>query len=160
MLETFPTSSIIPALVVVLSLSILGYFAWKTLITSDLFQKGINLTQAKDYQGAEAAFRKVISLNSTNDVVRLFLGDVLNQQGQVEEATELFREVIHRSPKNPDAYLRLANILMQQEREEEAKTNLLQAKDLLQKQRQPEKAKKITQLLEKMSAKSSQSEVE
>jgi Flp pilus assembly protein TadD len=151
MLESFPTSSIIAALVVVLSLSILGYFAWKTLITSDLFQKGINLSQAKDYQGAEAAFRKVISLNSTNDVVRLFLGDVLNQQGQVEEATELFREVISRSPKNPDAYLRLANILMQQEREEEAKTNLLQAKDLLQKQRQPEKAKKITNLLDKMS---------
>ncbi|MBC6430872.1 tetratricopeptide repeat protein [Nostoc sp. HG1] len=156
MLETFPTSSIIAAVVVVLSLSILGYFAWKTLITSDLFQKGINLSQAKDYQGAEAAFRKVISLNSTNDVVRLFLGDVLNQQGQVEEATELFREVIRRSPKNPDAYLRLANILMQQEREEEAKTNLLQAKDLLQKQRQPEKAKKITQLLDKMSDKLSQ----
>ncbi|MEH2401506.1 tetratricopeptide repeat protein [Nostoc sp.] len=160
MLETFPTSSIIPALVVVLSLSILGYFAWKTLITSDLFQKGINLAQAKDYQGAEAAFRKVISLNSTNDVVRLFLGDALNQQGQVKEATELFREVIHRSPKNPDAYLRLANILMQQEREEEAKINLLEAKNLLQKQRQPEKAKKITQLLDKMSTKSSQSEVE
>ncbi|MEH1947733.1 MAG: tetratricopeptide repeat protein [Nostoc sp.] len=157
MLETFPTSSIIAAVVVVLSLSILGYFAWKTLITSDLFQKGINLAQAKDYQGAEAAFRKVISINSTNDVVRLFLGDVLNQQGQVEEATELFREVIRRSPKNPDAYLRLANILMQQEREEEAKSNLLQAKDLLQKQRQPEKAKKITQLLDKMSAKSSES---
>ncbi|MEH2271928.1 MAG: tetratricopeptide repeat protein [Nostoc sp.] len=157
MLETFPTSSIIAAVVVVLSLSILGYFAWKTLITSDLFQKGINLAQAKDYQGAEAAFRKVISLNSTNDVVRLFLGDVLNQQGQVEEATELFREVIRRSPKNPDAYLRLANILMQQEREEEAKTNLLQAKELLQKQRQPEKAKKITQLLDKMNNKSSYS---
>ncbi|RCJ36184.1 hypothetical protein A6769_17940 [Nostoc punctiforme NIES-2108] len=157
MLETFPTSSIIAAVVVVLSLSILGYFAWKTLITSDLFQKGINLAQAKDYQGAEAAFRKVISINSTNDVVRLFLGDVLNQQGQVEEATQLFREVIRRSPKNPDAYLRLANILMQQEREEEAKTNLQQAKDLLQKQRQPEKAKKITQLLDKMSAKSSES---
>ncbi|WP_375499025.1 tetratricopeptide repeat protein [uncultured Nostoc sp.] len=156
MLETFPTSSIIAAVVVVLSLSILGYFAWKTLITSDLFQKGINLSQAKDYQGAEAAFRKVISLNSTNDVVRLFLGDVLNQQGQIEEATELFREVIRRSPKNPDAYLRLANILMQQEREDEAKTNLLQAKDLLQKQRQPEKAKKITQLLDKMSNKLSQ----
>ena len=157
MLETFPTSSIFAAVVVVLTLSILGYFAWKTLITSDLFQKGINLAQAKDYQGAEAAFRKVISLNSTNDVVRLFLGDVLNQQGQVEEATELFREVIRRSPKNPDAYLRLANILMQQEREDEARTNLLQAKDLLQKQRQPEKAKKITQLLDKMSDKLSQS---
>jgi hypothetical protein len=53
MLETFPTSSIIAAVVVILSLSILGYFAWKTLITSDLFQKGINLAQAKDYPGAE-----------------------------------------------------------------------------------------------------------
>ncbi|MEH1921396.1 tetratricopeptide repeat protein [Nostoc sp.] len=157
MLETFPTSSIIAAVVVAISLSILGYFAWKTLITSDLFQKGINLAQAKDYQGAEAAFRKVISINSTNDVVRLFLGDVLNQQGQIQEATKLFQEVIHRSPKNPDAYLRLANILMQQEREEEAKTNLIQAKDLLQKQRQPEKAQKITKLLDKMSVKSSES---
>ncbi|MFN6536155.1 MAG: tetratricopeptide repeat protein [Nostoc sp. EkiNYC01] len=153
MLETLPISSIIAGSIVVFSLGILGYFAWKTLITSDLFQKGINLAQAKDYQGAEAAFRKVISLNSTNDVVRLFLGDVLKQQGQVEEAKELFQEVISRSPKNPDAYLRLANVLMQQNQPEEAKNNLLQAKELLQKQRQPEKAAKIAQLLEKMSGK-------
>ncbi|MCF2148885.1 tetratricopeptide repeat protein [Desmonostoc muscorum LEGE 12446] len=153
MLETLPINSIIAGSIVAFSLGILGYFAWKTLITSELFQKGINLAQAKDYQGAEAAFRKVISLNSTNDVVRLFLGDVLKQQGQVEEATELFSEVIRRSPKNPDAYLRLANILMQQEKPEEAKNNLLQAKELLQKQRQPEKAARIAQLLDKISTK-------
>ncbi|MDZ8083322.1 MAG: tetratricopeptide repeat protein [Nostoc sp. DcaGUA01] len=153
MLETLPISSILAGSIVAFSLVILGYFAWKTLITSDLFQKGINLAQAQDYQGAEAAFRKVISLNSTNDVVRLFLGDVLNRQGRVEEAKELFCEVIHRSPKNPDAYLRLANILMQQEKREEAKNNLLLAKELLQKQRQPEKATRIAQLLEKMKAK-------
>ncbi|MFN6501936.1 MAG: tetratricopeptide repeat protein [Nostoc sp. DedQUE01] len=153
MLETLPISSIVAGSIVAFSLVILGYFAWKTLITSDLFQKGINLAQAQDYQGAEAAFRKVISLNSTNDVVRLFLGDVLNRQGRVEEAKELFCEVIRRSPKNPDAYLRLANILMQQEKREEAKNNLLQAKELLQKQRQPEKATRIAQLLEKMKAK-------
>jgi tetratricopeptide (TPR) repeat protein len=155
MLEN-PISSIIAAIVVVLSLAILGYFAWKTLIISDFFQKGINLYQAKDYEGAEAAFRKVISLNSSNDVVRLFLGDVLNQQGQIEEATELFREVIHRSPKNADAYLRLANVLMQQEQREEAQTNLQQAKDLLQKQRQSEKAEKISNLLDKINSKSSE----
>ncbi|MBX9257778.1 tetratricopeptide repeat protein [Desmonostoc muscorum CCALA 125] len=154
MLETLPINSIIAGSIVAFSLGILGYFAWKTLITSDLFQKGINLAQAKDYEGAEAAFRKVISLNSTNDVVRLFLGDVLKQQGQVEEAKELFCEVISRSPKNPDAYLRLANVLMQEDQREEAKNNLLQAKELLQKQRQPEKAAKIAQLLEKMNGKS------
>jgi tetratricopeptide (TPR) repeat protein len=156
MLENFSLSSIIAAIVVIFSLAILGYFAWKTLIISDFFQKGVNLYQAKDYQGAEAAFRKVISLNSTNDVVRLFLGDVLNQQGQVQEATELFQEMIRRSPKNADAYLRLANVLMQQERQEEAKTNLQQAKDLFQKQRQPEKAQRVSHLLDKISAKSSE----
>ncbi len=156
MLENFPLSSIIAAIVVVFSLAILGYFAWKTIIISDFFQKGLNLYQAKDYQGAEAAFRKVISLNSSNDVVRLFLGDVLNHQDQVEEATELFQEVIRRSPKNADAYLRLANVLMQQERQEEAKINLQQAKDLLQKQRLPEKAQRVSHLLDKINAKSSE----
>ncbi|WP_445635888.1 TPR repeat-containing protein [Nostoc sp. DSM 114161] len=153
MLETLPINSIIAGTIVTFSLVVLGYFAWKTLITSDLFQKGINLAQAEDYEGAEAAFRKVISLNSTNDVVRLFLGDVLNRQNRVEEAKELFCEVISRSPKNPDAYLRLANVLMQQDKREEAKNNLQTAKELLQKQRQPEKAAKIAKLLEKMNAK-------
>ena len=140
---------------VVFGITLLGYFAWKTLITSKLFQEGVDLYQQKDYQGAEAAFRKVISINSTNDVVRLFLGDVLNQQDKVEEATELFREVIRRSPKNPDAYLRLANVLMQQDQQEEAKINLQQSQALLRKQRQPQKAEKVTRLLDKISAKSS-----
>lgn len=139
---------------VIFSIALLCYFAVKTLITSNLFQKGISLYQQKDYQGAEAVFRQVININSTNDVVRLLLGDVLKEQGKIEEATVFFQEVIHRSPKNPDAYLGLANILMQQNQPEAAKANLQQAKDLLQKQRQPERAAKIIQLLDKISAKS------
>ncbi|MBC1239961.1 tetratricopeptide repeat protein [Nostoc sp. 2RC] len=158
MLENLQINSIIAGIIVTISLVILGYFAWKTLITSDLFQKGINLAQAEDYEGAEAAFRKVIALNSTNDVVRLFLGDVLNRQNRVAEAKELFCEVINRSPKNPEAYLRLANVLMQEDKREEAKNNLQQAKDLLQKQRQPEKAARIANLLEKMNAKTKNGE--
>ncbi len=158
MLENLQINSIIAGIIVTISLVILGYFAWKTLITSDLFQKGINLAQAEDYEGAEAAFRKVIALNSTNDVVRLFLGDVLNRQNRAAEAKELFCEVINRSPKNPEAYLRLANVLMQEDKREEAKNNLQQAKDLLQKQRQPEKAARIANLLEKMNAKTKNGE--
>ncbi|OUL36738.1 hypothetical protein BV372_05980 [Nostoc sp. T09] len=157
MLETFQTNDIFAIVVVVSSIALLIYFAGKTLITSNFFQKGVNLYQQQDYQGAEAAFRQVISLNSTNDMVRLLLGDVLKEQGKVEEAKEWFEDVIRRSPKNPQAYLRLANVLMQQEQPEAAKTNLQQAKELLRKQRQPEKAEKITQLLDKMNAKSNQS---
>ena len=86
-------------------------------------------------------------------MVHLLLGDILNQRGQIAEAKALYCEVIDSSPKNPDAYLRLANILMQEQQETEAKTNLLQAKELLQKQRQPERAKKVSLLLDKMAAK-------
>ncbi|QSJ18866.1 tetratricopeptide repeat protein [Nostoc sp. UHCC 0702] len=154
MLETFQATDLVAIAIVISSIILLGYFGWKTLITSDFYQKGIELYQQKDYQGAEAAFRKVIAINSTNDVVRLLLGDVLNQQDKVEEAKELFTEVIQRSPKNADAYLRMANILMQQNQKEEAKTNLQKAQELLQKQRQPEQAKKIAQLLEQINARS------
>lgn len=154
MLE-IPSSSIVAIGVVILGIGILIYFSAKTLITSNLFQEGVNLYQKEDYPGAEAVFRKVISINSTNDVVRLLLGDVLVQQGNLESAAQMFNEVINRSPKYADAYLRLSNVLMQQEKREEAITNLQLAKDLLQKQRQTEKVEKLTQLLDKMIARSS-----
>ncbi|MBD0262029.1 MAG: tetratricopeptide repeat protein [Tolypothrix sp. Co-bin9] len=154
MLE-IPSSSIFAIAVVILAIAILIYFSAKTLITSNLFQEGVNLYQKQDYPAAEAVFRKVISINSTNDVVRLLLGDVLVQQGNLESAASIFGEVINRSPKYADAYLRLSNVLMQQEKREEAIKNLQLAKDLLQKQRQTEKLERISQLLDKMTARSS-----
>ncbi|WP_414755721.1 tetratricopeptide repeat protein [Anabaena sp. CCY 9910] len=153
MLDNLQLTDLLATVAVLISITFLIYFAWKTLVTSNFFQKGVNLYQQKDYPGAEAAFRKVIAINSTNDVVRLFLGDVLKEQGKVAEATELFQEVINRSPKNPQGYLRLATILMQQEKQAEAKTNLQTAQELLQKQRQPETAKRVAKLLEQMNTK-------
>ncbi|MBD2296541.1 tetratricopeptide repeat protein [Anabaena sphaerica FACHB-251] len=150
MLENSPTSNIVAISLVAISIGLLIYFAWKTLITSNLFQKGVNLFQAKDYEGAEAAFRKVIAINSTNDVVRLLLGDILNYQGKIEEAKELFSAVISRSPKNADAYLRLANILLLQKNPEEAIKNLQTSKALFQKQRQPQKAATIDKILKEI----------
>jgi TolA-binding protein len=150
MLENLTPASIFAASVVIASLIVLGYFSWKTLTTNNFFQKGVALYQQKDYSGAEEAFRKVISINSTNDVVRLLLGDIFIQQSRLDEATEMFTDIIRRSPKNPDAYLRLSGILMQQEKREEAISNLQTARDLFQKQRQPQKAQQINQLLEKM----------
>ncbi|WP_414527024.1 tetratricopeptide repeat protein [Nodularia chucula] len=153
MLENLKTTDTFAIIPVAIALMILGYFSWKTLNTSNSFQLGVKLYEQKDYQGAEAAFRKVISLNSTNDVVRLLLGDIVKDKGKVEEATELYQEVIASSPKNPDAYLRLANIFIEQNQPEKAKTNLQQAQALLQKQRQPQRAEKISHLLDKITAK-------
>ncbi|MEY3332271.1 MAG: hypothetical protein RLZZ176_571 [Cyanobacteriota bacterium] len=92
MLETFPTANIIAISIVIFGLAILGYLSIKTLITSNLFQKGINFYQARDYDNAEIVLRKVIAINSTNDMVRLLLGDILNQKGQITEAKALFCE--------------------------------------------------------------------
>jgi tetratricopeptide (TPR) repeat protein len=150
MLETFHFSDFIAIIVVILSIALLAYFSWKTLITSNLFQKGVTLSQQEDYQGAEAVFREVIALNSTNDVVHLLLGDVLIKQGKLEEATQQYQDVIHRAPKKVDAYLRLANAFMRQEKKEEAITTLEQARDIFQAQRQSQKVEKIQQLLKQL----------
>lgn len=147
MLQNSQLSNIIAIFIVAVSIGFLIYFAVKTLRTSNLFQKGVNLFQAKDYAGAEAAFRQVIAINSTNDVVRLLLGDLLNHQGKIEEAKEVFSDVITRSPKNPDAYLRLANIQLLQDEKAEALKNLQTSKSLFQKQRQPQKAATIEKIL-------------
>ncbi|AFZ60616.1 tetratricopeptide repeat protein [Anabaena cylindrica FACHB-243] len=148
MLENSPVSNIFAISLVIVSIGTLIYFALRTLITSNLFQKGIKLFQAKDYEGAEAAFRQVIAINSTNDMVRLLLGDILNHKGEIDQAKELFSEVIILNPKNPNAYLRLANILLLQKNEAEAINNLKQAKDLFQKQRQPQKVETIEKILQ------------
>ncbi|NJL79562.1 MAG: tetratricopeptide repeat protein [Richelia sp. RM2_1_2] len=149
MLKNLQLDTIIPIIIVISSISLLIYFAWKTLITSNLFQKGLNFYQEKDYQNAEAVFRQVTSINSTNDVVRLLLGDTLLKQGKVEQAIEKYQEVITRAPKKVDAYLRLSRIYMQQEQKSLAIEYLQKAQEVLQK-RQPEKAEEISQLLEKL----------
>lgn len=149
MLKSLQLDMVVPIIIVISSISLLIYFAWKTLITSNLFQKGLNFYQEKDYQNAEAVFSKVTSINSTNDVVRLLLGDTLLKQGKVEQAIEKYQEVIIRAPKKVDAYLRLSRIYMQQEQKSTAIEYLQKAQEVLQK-RQPEKAEEISQLLEKL----------
>ncbi|RUR86913.1 tetratricopeptide repeat protein [Chlorogloeopsis fritschii PCC 9212] len=152
MLESLQLSSLVAVVAVIFSIAILGYFSWKTLITSNYFQKGINLYQQKNYPGAEAAFRQVISLNSTNDVVHLLLGDSLMQQGKVDAAISEYQEVIERAPKKVDAYLRLAQAFIQQHKLQEAIAILQKASDLFQAQRQPEKAQQIQRVLQQVSS--------
>ncbi|GAA6619198.1 tetratricopeptide repeat protein [Scytonema sp. NUACC26] len=150
MFDTFQLSSVFAVVAVLSSLALLGYFSWKTLRTSNLFQKGITLYQQENYKSAEATFRQVIAINSTNDVVRLLLGDTLMQQGKVEEATQQFQDVINRAPKKVDAYLRLSNALMRLEKKESAIATLEQARDLLQAQRQAQKLEEVNRVLEKL----------
>lgn len=87
------------AAVVGIGLTILGFFLREALATSNSFKQGVTLYQQRDYQGAEVAFRKVISRHPSNDMVHLLLGNVLMQQDKLEEAIAQFREVIRLAPK-------------------------------------------------------------
>ncbi|MEA5570538.1 tetratricopeptide repeat protein [Calothrix sp. UHCC 0171] len=143
-------TNLIAATIVFFAAAILIYFAWKTLITSNLYQKGVTLYQKKDYEAAEATFRQVIAINSTNDVVHLLLGDCLMQQDRVKEAMKEFQDVIQRAPKKVDAYLRLSNAFIAQGNRTEAITNLEKSRDLFQTQKQPQQAEQVNQLLQKL----------
>ncbi|MGH7999913.1 MAG: tetratricopeptide repeat protein [Brasilonema sp.] len=151
MFDNFQPSYIIAITAVICSMGLLGYFSWKTLVTSNVFQEGISFYQQEDYKGAEVAFRRVIALNSTNDVVHLLLGDTLIQLGKLEEAIQQFQEVIDRAPKKADAYLRLSNAFMRQEKKEQAIATLQKARDLCQSQRQQKKSEQINRILQKIS---------
>jgi TolA-binding protein len=152
MLETSQQFYLIAAFVVVLGLTIFGFFMREGVATSNIYQKGVKLYQEKDYKGAESAFRNVLSRHPSNDMVHLLLGDVLMQEDKLEEAIAQFREVIRRAPKNVDAYLRLGNALVKQDKLAEAIASVEKARDLFKAQRNPQKANQIDQLLQQMIA--------
>lgn len=137
--------------VVCIGLAILGFFVREGIITSNLYKQGVKLYQEKNYQQAEAAFRQVISRHPSNDVARLLLGDTLMQQNQVEQAIATFNELVARAPKNVDAHLRLGMALLKQNKLA-AIVTLETAKNLLQAQRNPQKAETIAQLLQEINS--------
>jgi TolA-binding protein len=47
--------------VVGIGLAVLGFFMREGVVTSNIYKQGVKLYQEKDYKGAQAAFRQVIS---------------------------------------------------------------------------------------------------
>lgn len=141
---------IIAAGVVILGLLVLGFFVREGIVTSNIYKQGVKLYQEKDYKGAEAAFRLVISRHPSNDVVRLLLGDCLMQQEKLEDATAVFQELSDRAPKNVDVRLRLGMALVKQDKLDEAVSVLETARDLLLAQRNTQKAEFVEQLLQQI----------
>ena len=138
------------AATVIIGLLVLGFFVREGIVTSNIYKQGVKLYQEKDYKGAEATFRLVISRHPSNDVVRLLLGDCLMQQEKLEDATAVFQELSDRAPKNVDARLRLGMALVKQDKLNEAVSVLETAKDLLLAQRNTEKAESVEQVLQQI----------
>lgn len=152
MVETFGQTYLIAAAVVVVGLLTLGFFVREGIVTSKRYEQAVKLYQEKDYQGAEAAFQNVLSRHPSNDVARLLLGESLMQQGKLEMATSQLQDLTNRAPKNADAQLRLGTALMKQEKLEDAIAAFTKAKELFLKQKNPQKAERIEQLLQQLSS--------
>ena len=148
-------ASLIAIAVVGIGLTILGFFVRDGIVTSNIYKQGVKIYQDKDYKGAEAAFRQVISRHPSNDVVRLLLGDSLMQQDKLEDATAVFQELSDRAPKNVDARLRLGIALVKLGKLDEAVSVLKTARDLLLAQRNPQKAESVEQLLQQIATQQS-----
>jgi len=153
MLETPQQIYFIAAVaVVVLGLTVLVFFVQEWVATSKVYAKGITLYQEKEYKGAEAAFRNVLSRHPSNDMVHLLLGEVLMQQDKLEDAIIEFQGLISRAPKNVDAQLKLGIALIKQEKLDEAIAALETARELFKAQRNPQKANQVNQLLQQVNA--------
>lgn len=149
-LENLSSNVILAIAAVSSSAVLLMYFAWKTIVTSNWYQKGVDFYQSENYPDAETAFRKAIAMNKTNDGIHLLLGDTLMRQGNIDSAIAEFQEVIRRTPKRADAYLRLSNAYMRQEKRSDAIVQLESARDVLRKQRQISEAARVSRLLDKL----------
>jgi TolA-binding protein len=148
-------ASLIAIAVVGIGLTILGFFVRDGIVTSNIYKQGVKLYQEKNYKGAEAAFRLVISRHPSNDVVRLLLGDSLMQQDKLEDARAVFQELSDRAPKNVDTRLRLGMALVKLGKLDEAVSVLEAARDLLKAQRNPQKAESVEQLLQQIATQQS-----
>ncbi|MDJ0677551.1 MAG: tetratricopeptide repeat protein [Calothrix sp. MO_167.B42] len=153
MMDTLPFDFLVTVIIILILVSLI-YFSLRTWKTNNLFQRGIQFYQQQDYENAEKAFRQVISINSTNDVVHLLLGDALMQQKQVEAAMNEYEEVINRAPKIIDGHLRLANALLLQNKQTEAIDILTKAQDFFQSKRYVNELARLKDILQKIESQS------
>ena len=151
MINSSQIAYLIAGFVVVIGLVTLGFFVREGLVTSSRYEQAVKFYQEKDYKAAELAFQDVLSRHPSNDIARLLLAETLMQLGKLEDATSQFQALINRAPKNADAQLRLGTALMKQEQLENAIAAFTKAKELFLKQKNPQKAEQIEQLLQQLS---------
>ena len=80
----------------------------------------------RDFDAAQIAFRRARMLAPGNPDWIYFHGEVLEQQGQIDESQKAMRELLALEPKDPPARLRLARLLIQQGNHDEA-TEIMQS---------------------------------
>lgn len=115
---------------------------------------GAIMERQGNLDAAISEYRKTIELNPKHAVARNALGAVLARQGQVQEAINVWKEALAINPEYADALINLGIGLLQQGNKDEGMANLKKAKDILIKQGEVQKAKKVDDFIQQFASQS------
>ena len=85
----------------------------KTLIPQVMMQKANGLLNAKDYDGAAAAYKEIIDADPTNGAAALRLGAAYNAAGKIAEAKAAFEQAAANG-QEAQANKQLANVFLKE----------------------------------------------
>jgi tetratricopeptide (TPR) repeat protein len=91
---------------------------------------GVFLASVKRNKEAEKIFREAISLDSTDVLAFVNLGNLNFHRGKIVEARKYYKKAILVEPDNPRAHYNLGLLLLDQQLLEEAKTEFAKAVEL------------------------------
>jgi tetratricopeptide (TPR) repeat protein len=76
--------------------------------------------KARDPKGAAELYRKALAVNPNNAAAHAFLGGILTDSDQLEQAHQHLAQALRLDPKNVDAHYYLGNLLGKQQRYDQA----------------------------------------
>ncbi|MFB2834822.1 tetratricopeptide repeat protein [Floridanema evergladense] len=87
---------------------------------ADFYQKGLASAKREDFKSAEELWRKSIELDPKNFAVHSNLGELLQRQGKLDEATSQYREALRLKSDDVETVMKLAVALGQQKKFDES----------------------------------------
>lgn len=117
---------------------------------NEVFQQGVNLARQQNMEGAEAAFRRTIQMDSNFAEAYANLGSILANQNKLAEALPNFENAIRLKPNTPEFHYMLGQVLYAQNKMADAVESVKKARDLFRKQGKTQEANTLEQVLKDM----------
>ena len=81
---------------------------------------GVIAYKVEEYKIATDLISRAVRIDSDQSLFYINLGNVLQEQGRLEESIEVYQQAIHIQPDHADAYINLGNVLQEQGKLEES----------------------------------------
>ncbi|MFC1705342.1 tetratricopeptide repeat protein [Planctomycetota bacterium] len=98
---------------------------------------GYKLLQEANYDDAETIFRGLVTLNSRDANLQMWLGSTLHRKGEVKEAIAAYTEALDIDPKNATCLANRGELLVVEGKAEEGTKDLMKAIEIDPESKQP-----------------------